>query len=422
MDISDRQAPGRRVLLLLGLAYVFNFLDRNIIGILALPIRTEFELSDTALGELGVAFGLVYALAAVPIARLADRGRRVNVIAGAVVVWSLFTAACGLAGSYTQLIIARMGVATGEAGGIAPSYALISDHYPPAERSRALSLFSLGIPIGSALGIFFGGWLAATLSWRSAFLILGLAGLPLALLIRLRVPEPKRGRFDAGASPTVPNWRTAASTLARLPAFWLLSVGAALGSIPGYGYIFWLPSFFHRSFGLPLGKVGWFYGSIMLVGGVAGTLIGGRIGSRFGQARPAVLALIPAFAFLAAIPAFVGGLFAPNLWVAWLLFALAQMLTLAWLGPVLAALQAISLPSMRATASALFLFVNNLVGIAGGIYALGWMSDALKAAHGEDSLRYSILYALAFYLLSAATYLAAAKALARGASDSRGSA
>ena len=398
MTEVDRRAPGRRVLLLLGLAYVFNFLDRNIIGILALPIRTEFDLSDTALGELGVAFGLVYALMAVPIARLADRGRRVNVIAGAVAVWSLFTAACGLAGSYTQLIVARMGVATGEAGGIAPSYALISDHYPPAERSRALSLFSLGIPIGSALGIFFGGWLAAALSWRSAFLILGLAGLPLALLIRMFISEPPRGQFDQRLGTCIPDWRTIAATLARLPAFWFLSVGAALGSVPGYGLIFWLPSFFHRSFGLPLGQVGWFYGSIMLVGGVAGTLIGGRLGSRFGQDRPAALALIPALAFLAAIPIFAAGLFAPNLWIAWPLFAVAQMLTLAWLGPVLAALQSIVLPAMRATASARFLFVNNRVGIAGGIYAL------------------------IFYLLSAVTYFVAAKALARSHFDSRGSA
>jgi predicted MFS family arabinose efflux permease len=411
MSGTDAKAPGRRVLLLLATAYVLNFLDRNIIGILALPIRTEFNLSDTALGQVGVAFGLVYAIVALPIARLADRKRRVDVIAGAVAVWSLFTAACGLASTYAQLIAARMGVAAGEAGGIAPSYALISDHYPPAKRSRALALFSLGIPIGSALGIFFGGWIASALSWQSAFLILGLAGLPLALMIKLMVPEAERGRFDPQASRSPPNLREVAAALARLPGFWLLSVGAALGSIPGYGLIFWLPSFFHRSFALPLEQVSWFYGSIMLVGGVAGTLLGGWIGERSADGRPARLALIPAVAFLAAIPTYLAGLFAPNLWIAWPLFALAQMLTLAWLGPVVAAIQQIVAPSMRATASATFLFVNNLIGIAGGIYALGWMSDALKATHGEDSLRYSILYVLIFYLLSALIYLGAARAL-----------
>ena len=411
MSGTDAQAPGKSVLLLLATAYVLNFLDRNIIGILALPIRTEFSLSDTALGQVGVAFGLVYAIVALPIARLADRKRRVDVIAGAVAVWSLFTAACGTASNYGQLIAARMGVAAGEAGGIAPSYALISDHYPPAKRSRALALFSLGIPIGSALGIFFGGWLATTLSWRSAFVILGLIGLPLALMIKLLVPEAERGRFDREANSSAPSLRQVVAMLARLPGFWLLSVGAALGSIPGYGLIFWLPSFFHRSFALPLEQVSWFYGSIMLVGGVAGTLLGGWIGERSGEGRPARLALIPAIAFLAAIPTYVAGLFAPSLWVAWPLFALAQMLTLAWLGPVVAAIQQIVAPSMRATASATFLFINNLIGIAGGIYALGYMSDALKAAHGEDSLRYSILYVLIFYLLSAVIYLGAARAL-----------
>lgn len=397
-----------RVLLLLLFAYIFNFIDRNIIGVLAVPIREEFGLSDAALSTLGVAFGVFYAAIAIPIAWAADRKGRVSIIAAAVALWSLFTAACGVVQNYTQLVVARMGVAVGEAGGIAPSYSLISDYFPREKRSRALAFYSLGIPIGSALGVFFGGWLAAHLTWRSAFIIIGLAGLPAALLIKLLVPEPERGRFDAAPVQSELPFGAVAKALFSIPSFWLLSFGAASGSILGYGLIFWLPSFFNRSFGLAVEDVGWFYGSIVLVGGALGTWLGGSVGDRIGPRRPGGYALIPAVCFVITAPTFALGLFAPNLWIAWLLFTIGQMLALAWLGPVITAVQHIVLPSMRATASASFLFINNLIGIAFGIYFLGWMSDTLKAAHGADSLKFSILYGLGFYLLAALFYLFAA--------------
>jgi MFS family permease len=409
-------SPGGRVLAILLLAYIFNFVDRNIVGILAVPIKAEFGLSDTALGLLGIVFGIFYATIALPIAWLADRRSRVPIIAVSIGLWSLFTAACGMAQFYWQLVLARMGVAFGEAGGIAPSYSLIADFYPRSRRARALAFFSLGIPIGSALGIFFGGWLTTHLSWRAAFLIVGLAGLPTALLVKLLVREPRRGGFDrdeGAAAPPAPPFLDACRTLAANPSFWLLSFGAASGSILGYGLIFWLPSFFKRSFGLPPDVVGWYYGSIVLVGGVAGTWLGGWLGDRIGPARPGAYALIPACCFLITAPAFALGLFAPNLWIAWALFTLGQITALAWLGPVISAIQHIVQPAIRATASASFLFINNLIGIAFGIYFLGWLSDAMKAAHGEDSLRYSILYGLGFYLLSAALYFAAARRLKR---------
>ena len=400
------------MLLLLLFAYIFNFIDRNIIGVLAVPIREEFGLSDTALSHLGVAFGIFYATIAIPIAWAADRKSRVNIIAGAVALWSLFTAVCGMVQNYTQLVIARMGVAVGEAGGIAPSYSLISDYFPREKRSRALAFFSLGIPIGSALGVFFGGWLAAHLSWRSAFVIVGLLGLPAALLIKLLIPEPKRGQLDTRTEVAeAPRAGEVARSLLGTPSFWLLSLGAASGSILGYGLIFWLPSFFNRSFGLTVEDVGWFYGSIVLVGGGLGTWLGGWFGDRIGPSRPGGYALIPAVCFLITAPTFALGLFAPNLWIAWLLFTVGQMLALAWLGPVITAIQHIVLPSMRATASASFLFINNLIGIAFGIYFLGWLSDAMKAAHGADSLQYSILYGLGFYLLAAVFYLFASARL-----------
>jgi MFS family permease len=407
---------GGRVLAVLLIAYIFNFIDRQIIGVLAVPIRTEFGLSDTALSTLGVVFGIFYATIAIPIAWAADRKSRVNIIAGSIALWSLFTAACGVVGSYAQLVVARMGVAFGEAGGIAPSYSLIADFFPRSRRARALAFFSLGIPIGSALGIFFGGWLATQLSWRSAFIIVGLAGLPAALLVKLLIPEPIRGGLDeAGgkASDAAPPLGDVFRTLRRTPSFWLLSFGAASGSILGYGLIFWLPSFFNRSFGLPLSDVGWFYGSIVLVGGVAGTWLGGWVGDRLGPDRPGRYALIPAVCFLITAPCFAFGLFAPNLWLAWLLFTVGQMTALAWLGPVISAVQHIVPPNIRATTSASFLFINNLIGIAFGIYFLGWLSDQMKAAHGTNSLQYSILYGLGFYLLSSAIYFLASRRLAR---------
>jgi MFS family permease len=415
--LAGRKAsgPGARVIAILLIAYIFNFIDRQIIGVLAVPIKSELALSDRQLGLMGgIAFALFYSGLAIPIAWLADRKSRVNIIAISVALWSAFTAACGLAQNFWQLFLARMGVGIGEAGGVAPSYALISDFYAKERRARALAFFSLGIPIGSALGVFFGGWIASHLDWRSAFLIVGLAGLPAALLVRLGVPEPVRGGFDTAdgsASEPAPPLAAVAATLARTASFWLLSFGAASGSILGYGLIFWLPSFFSRSFGLELAEVGWFYGSIVLVGGVAGTWLGGWLGDRTGPERPASYAMIPAVCFLAAAPCFALGLFAPSLALGWILFAVGQMLALAWLGPVIAAVQHIVPPNMRATASASFLFINNLIGIGFGIFFLGFMSDRMTAAHGADSLRYSILYGLGFYLLSAGLYFLAAARL-----------
>jgi MFS family permease len=411
---AETPTQGRRVLWILLLAYIFNFIDRQIIGVLAVPIKAELQLSDTQLSLMGgIAFALFYSGIAIPVAWLADRKSRVNIIAFSVALWSAFTAVCGLAQNFWHLFLARMGVGIGEAGGVAPSYALISDFFPKERRARALAFFSLGIPIGSALGVFFGGWIASNLDWRAAFIIVGLAGLPAALLVKLAIKEPVRGGFDSvdgAASAPAPPFGVVAGTLARTPSFWLLSFGAASGSILGYGLIFWLPSFFSRSFELSLMEVSWYYGSIVLVGGVAGTWLGGWIGDRTGQANPGAYALVPAVCFLIAAPCFAFGLFA-SLEVAWVLFTIGQMMALAWLGPVIAAVQHIVPPNMRATASASFLFINNLIGIGFGIFFLGFMSDAMAEAHGEDALQYSILYGLGFYGLSAALYFVAASRL-----------
>jgi sugar phosphate permease len=222
-----------------------------------------------------------------------------------------------------------------------------------------------------------------------------------------------RGGHDAGAGAgdPAPPFREVARVLAAKPSFWLLSFGAASGSILGYGLIFWLPSFFKRSFGLSLIEVSWFYGSIVLIGGVAGTWLGGWLGDKAGKSNPGAYALIPAVAFLLAAPAYAAGLFAPSLTLGWILFFVPQLLGLVWLGPIIAAVQHIVPPNMRATASASFLFINNLIGIGFGTWFVGFMSDRMKAAHGEDSLKWSILYTLVFYLLSSILYFLASRRL-----------
>lgn len=412
-----RAASGPRVLAILLLAYIFNFIDRQIVGILAVPIKAELGLTDQQLGLMGgLAFALFYTGLGIPVAWLADRKSRVSIIAISLALWSAFTALCGLAQNFWQLFLARMGVGVGEAGGVAPSYALISDFFPPERRARALAVFSFGIPIGAALGIFFGGWLASHLDWRSAFVIVGVAGLALVPLVRWGIEEPARGGYDSAegsVSGAAPPFSVVAKRLAGTPSFWLLSFGAASGSILGYGLMFWLPSFFSRTLGLRLMEISWFYGAIILLGGLAGTWFGGWLCDRVGKANPGAYALIPAVCFLVAAPVYAAGLFAPTLAAAFVLFLVPQALGLAWLGPILAAIQHIVPPNMRATASACFLFINNLLGIGVGTWFFGFMSDRMSVLYGADALQYSILYGLGFYLLSAAFYLIAASRLKR---------
>lgn len=405
---------GNRVLALLLLAYIFNFLDRQIISILKIPIKAELGLSDTQLGLMGgIAFASVYSTLAIPIARYADkRHRRAKVIAVAVGFWSLFTALCGLANNFWQLFVARMGVGVGEAGGVAPSYALIAEHVPPAKRARSLAIFSLGIPIGSALGLFFGGWLAQEVNWRVAFAVMGGAGLPVAALIWMFVPERSHASRAAPPDSDVGFAETAAQ-LARKPAFWLLSFGAASASICGYGLGFWIPSYFNTSLGLSLRYIGAYFGSIVLIGGMAGIFFGGWLTDRLGAARPSAFAAVPAIAFLLTAPLYVAALFVPSLVVGWFLFALPFGLSLVWLGPIVNAVQRLVQPAQRATASASFLLINNLIGIGFGTFIFGFMSDQMSAAYGSESLRYSILYGLSFYLIAAVLSGLAAVRLSR---------
>ncbi|MBB5986027.1 spinster family MFS transporter [Sphingobium lignivorans] len=397
-----RSARPGVVLAMLLLVYIFNFVDRQILAILAAPIQRDLGLSDGQMGLLGgLAFALLYSTLGVPLAWLADRTSRSWVIAGSLVLWSGFTALCGLAHGFWHIFLARLGVGIGEAGGVAPSYALIADYFPSHRRAFALSIYSLGIPLGSAAGVLAGGYIAATVDWRAAFIAVGCVGIIIAPLFKLLVHDRRMPAPAGVAAPAVPRFGEVAAILARKPSFWLLSFGAASSSMVGYGLAFWLPSLLQRSFGLDLVHTSWFIGAVMLLGGVVGMLMGGWVADRLGRRDRAWMSWVPAISFLVGVPLFAAGIYSSDVIMAFVLFLLPQALVYVWLGPVLSAVQHLVAPPARATASASFLLINNLIGLGGGIYALGALSDALRPVYGNEALRYSMLFGLSLYLLAA---------------------
>ena len=410
-----RPASPNLVLALLLLVYVFNFVDRQILAILAAPIQADLGLDDAQMGMLGgLAFAVLYSTLGVPLAWLADRTSRSWVITGSLVIWSLFTAVCGAAQGFWHIFLARLGVGVGEAGGVAPSYAVIGDHFPSERRAFALSVYSLGIPLGSATGVLAGGYVAARVDWRAAFLVVGIAGLLIAPLFKFVVRD--RPKPAAPASPAAGEgvrFLAIAALLARKRGFWLLSFGAASSSMLGYGLAFWLPSLLQRSFHLDLVETSWFIGAVLLLGGSVGVLSGGLLADRLGRANRAFYAWVPAVAFVAAVPLFAGGIWTSSVPLAFLMFLVPQALAYIWLGPVTSAIQHLVEPPARATASALFLLINNLIGLGGGIYALGALSTALAPVYGEESLRYSMLFGLVLYLIAAVLMALAGPALRR---------
>ncbi len=415
------------VLATLILCYTFNFLDRQILGILAKPIKEEFHLSDAQFGLMGgLAFALLYSTLAVPIAWLADRVSRVWIMTAALTLWSGFTALCGFTGSFGQLFLARMGVGIGEAGGAAPAYSLISDYFPKHQRARALAAYAFGIPLGTAAGTLVGGLLAVHYGWRTAFIVVGALGVLLAPLFRLVVRDPPRGGADgpvAAVPAPAPPFGSVVRLLAAKPSFWLLALGAASSSVCGYGVAAWLPSFFMRSLGLTLAQTAWYYSGIAFFGGLLGIWLGGAVADRLGAKSKAAYPLTPAIAFLISVPCFllamnsgslVGGMGGQaSLALAFAIFLIPTGLNLAWLGPVTAAVQHLAPAPMRTTASALFLLINNLLGIAVGVYYFGLVSDLLKPAFGAESLRWAIYTGMGFYLLAALLFILASRRLSR---------
>lgn len=440
-------SAGYRVwaLIMLFIVYAFNFLDRQIISILAIPIQQELGLSDRELGLLGgIAFALLYSTLGVPIAWLADRTNRTWIITISLTVWSGFTALCGLAQNFWQLFAARVGVGVGEAGGVAPSYSLIADYFPPNSRARALAIYSLGIPIGSAFGVIAGaqiagGALGESLDWRAAFIIVGLAGIVIAPLFKLTMREPVRGGLDKkpepvkpaapaeGAvaetaeakteapapaeEPKAPGFFDVLGVLSKKPSFWFMVLGASFSSMMGYGVFFWVPSFFARSFEIGIIETGWHFGAILLIGGTLGILLGGILGDLMGKGSKKMFALVPAFAFFLTFPMYVAGTLAPSPLIGAILFIIPTGLGLAWLGPTLSAFQHLAPPNMRSMASAIFLLINNLLGIGVGVYVLGELSTLLTPTFGNEALRYSIMVGAGLYLIAGTLFLIASRTI-----------
>ena len=412
---TERPGYPALVLTMLLIVYTFNFLDRQILGILAKPIQASLHLSDAQFGAIGgTAFAILYSVLGVPLALLADRVGKTRVIAGSLVVWSGFTALCGTATGFWSLFLYRLGVGVGEAGGVAPSYALIADYFPVERRARALAIYSMGIPIGLGSGVLLGAYIAALVNWQTAFVTVGVAGILVAPIFLWLVRDRPRPAPVADAPPVL----SVIPILARKPAYWLLSVGAGCSSMAGYGLALWVPKIIAVHYGWTdhhdLIKVGQFMGSLLLIGGTTGIFLGGVLADRLGTVDRAWYARIPAIAWLITAPTFMLGLFTPYPMFAWFLLLIPNALNTLWLGPIVTAAQHLAPSRMRASASGTFLLVNNLLGLGLGPLLMGVLSDALKASYGADSLRYAAIIGVSLYLVAALLAFLAIKPLKRG--------
>jgi len=418
----DRERPGypRLVLAMLLAVYTFNFLDRQILGILAKPIQQDLGLDDAQFGAVGgIAFALLYSCLGVPLALLADRIGKTKVIAAALIVWSGFTALCGTAGSFWQLFLYRLGVGVGEAGGSAPSYALIADYFPIERRARALAIYSMGIPIGLAGGVMLGAYLAALVNWRVAFVAVGVAGIVLAPIFLWIVRDRPKPPPAAAAAERVPLFAVFPILLAK-PAFWLMAFAAGFSSLAGYGLALWVPKILMDHYDWGLITAGKFMASLLLIGGAGGVFMGGVLADKLGKGDRGWYVKLPALAWLITAPTFALGLISPSPTLAWLCLLIPNALNILWLGPVNTAVQHLAPAHMRAGTAGAFLFITNLVGLGLGPWLLGAISVALKAQYGEDSLRYAAIIGVGFYLVAAVLGLLAVKALRRGWIEERG--
>jgi MFS family permease len=396
-----RPAYRAYVLGILFLVYVFNFVDRRLLTILGEPIQHELGVSDTVMGLLyGPAFGIFYTLAGLFIACWADRGVRRSIIALGLTVWSVLTAVSGVVTSAGQLALARIGVGLGEAACTPPAHSLLADYYPPARRATALSIYSTGIYVGILLSLAVGGWLAAEVGWRWTFVLVGLPGVALAVVVRCTVREPVRGALDpvpsTGSPVTVASLRDAFRFLWPLRSFRHLALGAALNSFVGYALGTWLPSFYTRVHDMAIGERGLWLGLIFGGAGAAGTLLGGVLTDRYGPRDVRWRLRIPALATWLAVPVTVAAL----LWsgrvgsLIWLIPTI--VLHSLYLGPVFAITQTLVPPSMRALAASVLILFMNLIGLGLGPLVVGKLSDLFQAHTdlGVCAIQYALLTAV----------------------------
>jgi predicted MFS family arabinose efflux permease len=423
------QTPGSRegryasvVLALLCWVYVLNFLDRQLLSILAKPIQDDLGLSDGQLGRLGgLYFALFYCILGIPVAWLADRGNRVWILTVACALWSAATAACGMAQNYPQLAAARMSVGIGEAGGVPPSYSIISDYFPAARRGTALGVFNLGPPIGQALGVAFGAKIAAAYDWRLAFVALGAAGLIAAAVVWGVIREPRRGAKDVQVLVTaamdskeeaVSFWGTLRMFAAR-PTLMLISLSSGANQIVTYGTLGFTTLFLMREKAMTLQEIAVWYALVLGIGVGGGIFLSGRVIDRFAQRSPQVFGLLPAIALAVAVPFFIGFVHAPTWPVALAFLAVPTFLNYFYLTPAVTFVQNAVSARQRTLAGAVLLLIMNLMGLGIGPTWVGAVSDWLRPTHPTNSLQLALYSLVPFYLVAIVLDLALARQLRR---------
>ncbi len=392
-NITISRSARRYALGVLVVVYTFNFIDRQILAILLPAIKAEFLVDDWVLGFLaGSAFALFYATLGIPIATLADRWSRRNLIAIAVAIWSAMTALSGMAGNIVHLTLARIGVGVGEAGCSPAAHSLIADYYPPEQRSTAMGIYSLGISLGIMIAYLAGGWVAQNIGWRAAFLMVGLPGLILAVVVRYTMQEPPRGmsegRIDSGHRPGV---LTVTRYLLRRKSFIHMAVGAGLASFVAYAVITFFPSFMIRSHGMGLAEIGVYLGLIIGIASGLGYVGGGYLADKASTVGHKyslwTVSAAMIFGWLFTFPIY---LLNNPYWV-FAAFAVPTIFSNFYLATTFAQVQGLVGLRMRAVASALLLFLLNIIGLGLGPMLTGILSDLLRESFGDESLRYSLL-------------------------------
>ena len=381
------------VLVLLTLVYTFNFIDRQLLSILQESIKLELLLSDSQLGLLtGFAFALFYVTAGLPIARLADRSNRRNIVAVSVGLWSFMTAISGLVQNYSQLLAARVGVGIGEAGGSPPSHSIVSDIFPPEKRASALSFYSTGVNLGILFGFLFGGWLNEFFGWRVAFMVVGIPGIILAFIVRATVKEPIRGLIEnkVASDEQVP-FKQVITVLWQRKTFRHLALASGLNAFAGYGTANWLASFFIRSHEMTTGELGtWLALSTGLFGAI-GILLGGILADKLGKTDKRWYLWVPGIATILVAPFMLFTLLTGSQYVALLCAFIPGLLQNVYLGNSIATTHSLVGLRWRSTASAILFLVLNIIGLGLGPFAVGYLSDFLSPSLGTESLRYAMV-------------------------------
>jgi predicted MFS family arabinose efflux permease len=409
------------VLAILCSVYIINFLDRQLLSILAKPIQDELGVTDAQLGRIsGLYFALFYCIIAIPVGWLADRTNRARVLSFACALWSAATVACGLVSTYSGLAAARMSVGIGEAGGVPPSHAIISDYFPPGKRGTALGIYNLGPPLGQALGVAFGASIAAASSWRRAFILLGAVGVIAAVVVFLFVRDPVRGGLDA--APTTEHddtaevrenfWTTCRYFFAR-PVLLLVSLASGATQFVTYATINFTTLFLMREKGMTLSEIAVYYALLVGIGIGAGIYTSGRLVDRMVPRSKAAYATVPAAALAAAIPFFIGFVWAPSWPLAMAFLAGPMFFNYFYLSPAIALVQQTVQPQRRVLSSALLLLIMNLIGLGLGPTYLGAASDYFRATHPHHSLQLAFYTLVPFYFLAVVLYLVLARVLRR---------